>query len=46
MNLNICITKAVFRALAEYGARRLSMWQFRVARTRLRQARLRRPLLV
>jgi hypothetical protein len=46
MNVKVCITKAVFRAVSEYGSRRLSLWRCRVARTRMRQARLRRALLV
>jgi hypothetical protein len=45
MNVNICISRALLRALSAYGGQRLFQWRFRTARARMRQARLRRFVL-
>ena len=42
MNLEIRISRAIVRALSQYSAARHSAWLQRVARARMRQARLRR----
>jgi hypothetical protein len=42
MNLELRISRAIVRALSQYSAARHSAWLQRVARARMKQARLRR----
>lgn len=46
MNLNLCMSRAIFRAVSQSGRQQLSIWRCRVARRRMRQVRLRRFLPV
>jgi hypothetical protein len=40
MNIDICITRTVYRALKAHGRARMARWTRRVARRRLRLARI------
>jgi hypothetical protein len=41
MNVDICITRAIYCTLKEYGRERVAHWTLRVARRRMRVARSR-----
>ena len=39
MNIDICISRAIYRSLKGYGIERLTRWTLRMARRRMRLAR-------
>jgi len=41
MNIDICISRTLYRSLKGYGIERLTRWMLRMARRRMRVARLR-----
>jgi hypothetical protein len=41
MNVDICITRAMYCTLKEYGRERLARWTLRIARRQMRLARSR-----
>jgi hypothetical protein len=41
MNIDICISRTVYRTLKGYGIERLTRWTLRMARRRMRLARAR-----
>jgi hypothetical protein len=41
MNIDICISRTLYRTLKGYGAERLTRWTLRMARRRMRVARSR-----
>ena len=45
MNIDICISRTLYRTLKGYGAERLTRWTLRMARRRLRLARIRHESL-
>lgn len=46
MDIDICITRAVYCTLKEYGVKRLTRWAVSMARRRMRLARAGRVLHV
>lgn len=46
MNIDICISRAIYRGLKGYGIARMTRWTLRVARRRMRLARSRPALHV
>jgi hypothetical protein len=44
MNIDICISRTVYRALKGYGIERVTRWTLRMARRRMRLARTRREI--
>jgi hypothetical protein len=43
MNIDICISRAIYRTLKGYGIERMTRWTLRMARGRMRLARTRHP---
>jgi hypothetical protein len=41
MNMDICITRAIYCSLKEYGTERIARWTLSMARRRMRLARSR-----
>ena len=39
MNIDICISRAIYRSLKDYGIERVTRWTLSMARRRLRIAR-------
>ena len=46
MNIDICISRAIYRGLKEYGLERLTRWTLTTARRRMRLARMRQAFHV
>jgi hypothetical protein len=46
MNIDICISRAIYSGLRQYGIERITDWTLRTARRRMRLVRSRRALRV
>jgi hypothetical protein len=46
MNIDICISRAIYRSLKQYGIERVTGWTLRTARRRMRLVRSRQALRV
>jgi len=46
MNIDICISRAIYSSLKQYGIERVAGWTVRTARRRMRLVRSRRALRV
>ena len=44
MNIDICISRTVYRTLKKYGIERMTRWTLRMARRRMRLARTRHEI--
>lgn len=44
MNIDICISRAIYHTLKEYGIERMTRWTLRMARRRMRLARSRKEI--